>query len=129
MSARVGAMLFRNTVVSCSVFGLGLIVLWALVTWGHIDKVVAAGISFIVANTLHYVLGRSWIFHGTDRAMHTGYILFLINSGVGLLVTLGLYALILKFTSMDFVTARILVSLFAGLLVFVLNAVLNFRQV
>ncbi|MEJ7933883.1 GtrA family protein [Sphingobium sp. AN558] len=126
-SRRVGAMLLRNTLVSCSVFMIGLLVLWMLVTLGS-GKVVAAGIGFIIANTLHYILGRSWIFRGTDRGVGTGYILFLANSTVGLLITTGLYALLLHLTALNYLVARAIVSLFAGLIVFLLNALLNFRQ-
>ena len=129
LTARVGAMLLRNTVVSCGVFGIGLIVLWALVTYAGVPKVVAAGIGFVIANTLHYVLGRAWIFRGTTREMGSGYALFLVNSGVGLLVTTVLYAALLEATHMNYLVARALVSLLAGLVVFVLNAALNFRQV
>ena len=129
LSARVGAMLLRNTVVSCGVFGIGLVVLWALVNYADVPKVVAAGIGFVIANTLHYVLGRAWIFRGTDRGVGSGYALFLINSSVGLLVTTALYALLLDATHMNYLVARALVSLLAGLVVFVLNAALNFRQV
>ena len=129
LSARVGAMLVRNTVVSCFVFGIGLVVLWALVTYAGVPKVIAAGIGFVIANSLHYVLGRAWIFRGSDRGVGSGYALFLINSGVGLLVTTVLYAALLAATHMNYLVARALVSLVAGLVVFVLNASLNFRQV
>ena len=36
---------------------------------------------------------------------------------------------ILEFTSIHYLVARVIVSLFAGLIVFVLNAVFNFRRV
>ncbi|WP_295636326.1 GtrA family protein [Novosphingobium sp.] len=129
LSPRVGAMLVRNTVVSCFVFGIGLVVLWALVQFLGVSKVVAAGIGFVIANTLHYMLGRAWIFRGSDRGVGSGYALFLVNSGVGLLVTTALYAALLAVTHMNYLVARALVSLVAGLVVFVLNAALNFRQV
>ncbi|SFG14617.1 Putative flippase GtrA (transmembrane translocase of bactoprenol-linked glucose) [Novosphingobium sp. CF614] len=129
LSVRVGAMLMRNTVVSCFVFVIGLVTLWMLVSLAGVDEVIAAGIGFVIANTLHYALGRSWIFRGSERGLRTGYVLFLINAGVGLFVTMGLYALMLRFTAMNYLVARIVVSVFAGLVVFVLNAVLNFRQV
>lgn len=129
LSARVGAMLLRNTLVSCAVFGIGLIVLWLLVNYAGVPKVIAAGIGFVIANTLHYVLGRAWIFRGSDRGVGSGYALFLVNSGVGLLVTTVLYALLLDVTHLNYLVARALVSLLAGLVVFVLNAALNFRQV
>ena len=127
-SLRVAAMLFRNTVVSCSVFAIGLAVLWGLVNLG-VDKVGAAGIGFVIANSLHYILGRSWIFRGTDRDVGTGYIFFLANSGVGLLLTMGLYAALLHLTHRNYLVTRAIVSLFAGLVVFLLNALFNFRRV
>lgn len=129
LSWRVAAMLGRNTVVSCSVFLVGLGVLYVLVDAAGFPEVPAAGIGFLVANSLHYMFGRAWIFRGTDRGRVSGYALFLINAGVGLAVTLALYAALLAWTPLDYILARILVSLVAGLVVFVLNAVFNFRRV
>ncbi|KRA83986.1 hypothetical protein ASD76_08270 [Altererythrobacter sp. Root672] len=107
---------------------MGLAVLWGLVEVG-VQEVPAAGIGFITANTLHYLLGRSWIFRGTERGKTSGYAYFLINAGIGLAITMVLYAAILEFTSIHYLVARIIVSLFAGAIVFVLNAVLNFKRV
>lgn len=57
-----------------------------------------------------------------------GLCLFLINATAGLIVTMALYAAFLHYTPMNYIVARVLVSVFAGLTVFVLNAVLNFRR-
>lgn len=129
LSRRVGAMLVRNTVVSTAVFLVGLVLLWLLVSLHGMNEIVASGISFIVANTLHYAFGRTWIFRGTTRGLHIGYAFFLANSGVGLIVTVGLFAAFLHFTSIHYLVARAIVSVFAGLAVFVLNAALNFGRV
>ena len=128
-SFHAGAMLWRNTVVSCAAFVVGLGVLWALVEFARMDEVAAAAIGFVVANSLHYLLGRAWIFRGTERGRASGYALFLINAGVGLALTVGLYAAVLEFTAINYLVARAIVSLVAGLVVFVLNAVFNFRQI
>lgn len=128
ISRKAAVMLGRNTLVSCLVFTLSIGLLWVLVEFLHFDEVVAAAVGFIVANTLHYALGRAWIFEGTDRAVTTGYVLFLFNSGVGLGVTVALYAALLRYTPIDYLVARVLVSLVAGLVIFVLNATLNFRR-
>ena len=122
-------MLWRNTVVSCSVFVLGLGVLWALVEYAGVDEVIAAGVGFLVANSLHYLLGRYWIFAGSDRKLASGYVLFLMNSAVGLGVTMALFWVLITFTPMHYLVIRVVVSIFAGLIVFALNAALNFRQV
>lgn len=126
---RVGAMLVRNTIVSTGVFLLGLVLLWILVQGAGMNAVLATAIGFLVANSLHYTLGRVWIFRGTDRGLRAGYLLFLVNSGIGLAITVGLFAALLHFTMIHYLAARVIVSIFAGLAMFVLNAVLNFRQV
>ncbi len=121
-------MLARNTVVSCFCFAFDLLLLWMLVRVGHLGKLPAAALGFVAANSLHYGLGRAWIFRGTDRALAAGYLYFLVNAVVGLSVTITLYAAFLRFTPINYIVARIVVSVFAGLAVFVLNAVWNFRR-
>lgn len=126
---RVGGMLVRNTVVSTGVFLLGLAVLWMLVQQAGMDEVPAAGIGFMIAQTLHYALGRSWIFRGTDRPVASGYAIFLLNAGLGLTITVVTFAALLRFTSMHYLVARVAVSVLAGLAMFVINAQFNFRRV
>jgi putative flippase GtrA len=121
-------MLARNTVVSCAVFAFDLALLWVLVEKGGMGKVAAAVLAFIVANSLHYGFGRGWIFRGTDRALASGYFYFLVNSGIGLVITISLFAAMIRWTPVNYLVARVLVSVVAGLTVFVLNAVLNFRR-
>lgn len=121
-------MLARNTVVSCLTFVLDLVLLWALVQLARIDKLEAAAIGFVAANTLHYALGRGWIFRGTKRGIAAGYVYFLINASIGLAVTVLLYAAFLRYVLLNYLVSRIIVSVFAGLSVFALNAALNFRR-
>lgn len=126
---RVGGMLLRNTVVSTGVFLVGLGVLWLMVEQANVDPVLATGISFLIANSIHYIFGRTWIFAGSQRKLSTGYALFLMNAMVGLAVTVGLFWVLTEFTPMNYLVARVVVSVFAGLAVFALNATVNFRQV
>ena len=126
---RVGGMLVRNTVVSTGVFLVGLGVMWLLVQEMRVSQVVAAGLSFLVANSLHYIFGRTWIFRGTSRSVTSGYAYFLINATIGLAITVGLFATLMQLTDMHYLIARTIVSVFAGLAIFALNATLNFQQV
>ena len=121
-------MLARNTVVSCLVFAFDLALLWALVELAGVGKLLAAAVGFLVGNTIHYVFGRTWIFHGTERNVASGYAYFLINAGIGLVITIGLFAAFLRWTSINYLVARVVVSVFAGLAMFVLNATLNFKR-
>jgi putative flippase GtrA len=110
------------------VFAFDLALLWGLVEWLGWDKVAAAAIAFIAANSIHYLLGRTWIFRGTERKVASGYFYFLINAAIGLAITIGLFAAVVRWTSINYLVGRTLVSVIAGLAVFLLNAMLNFRR-
>ena len=90
----------------------------------HISAVERAGMS-----TLDKDQRVSYELEQDQRGRATGYALFLINAAIGLAVTVVLYAAILEFTAIHYLVARAIVSLVAGLMVFVLNAVFNFRQI
>lgn len=126
-SRRGAILLYRNTVVSIGVFAFGLGLLWLLVEQFAVPKLPAAGVSFIAANTIHYVFGRTWIYRGTKREVASGYAYFIVNAVVGLIVTLLLFGAFLAL-GLNYILARVVTSIFAGLILFVLNAVLNFRS-
>ena len=128
--SRNTAVLFaRNTLVSCLVFGFGLALLWALVERLDMDKIAAAAVAFLAANSLHFAFGYGWIYRGTERRLAPGYGYFLVNAGIGFVITMALFAALLRWTPINYLVARILVSVVAGLAMFVLNAVLNFKRV
>jgi putative flippase GtrA len=128
ISRRVGGMLARNTVVSCVAFAFDLALLWVLVEFLGMDKVLAAALAFVAATSLHYAFCHSWIFRGTDRAMASGYVYFLTNAVIGLVITVTLFAALIRWTPINYLVGRTLVSVVAGLTVFLLNAVFNFRR-
>ena len=125
-SRRGAVLLARNTVVSTFVFLLGLAVLWLLVEQLGVAKVPAAALSFLCSNSIHYVFGRTWIYRGTERKVAAGYAYFLINAVVGLAITVGVFAAFIEL-GVYYLLARVIASIFAGLALFVLNAVFNFR--
>jgi putative flippase GtrA len=129
LSRNTGVLLVRNTIVSCGVFLFGLGVLWALVEFGGMNKLAAAAVGFLASNSIHYVFGRTWIYRGTERGVASGYGYFLVNAGIGLVITITLFAAFLRWTDLNYLVARAVVSLFAGLTMFLLNAILNFKRV
>lgn len=120
-------MLARNTIVSCGIFAFDIALLWVLVQLG-MGKVAAAALAFVAANSAHYAFGRGWIFRGTERPVASGYFYFLINAGIGFIITITLFAAMVRWTPINYLVARVLVSVVAGLTVFLLNAVFNFRR-
>ena len=127
-SRRAAVLLLRNTIVSCAAFGLALAVMWLLVERFGVDKYIAATLSFILANSTHYVVGRLWIFEGSRRRLGSGYVYFFLNAGLGLAITVALFGLLVDIIGMNYLVARIVASLFAGLAMFVSNALLNFES-
>ena len=125
LSRHAARLLARNTIVSCGIFAFDIALLWVLVQLG-MGKIAAAALAFVVANSIHYAFGRGWIFKGTDRGVAEGYVYFLINAGIGFVITMSLYAVLIHV--MNYLVARVLVSVVSGLTVFLLNAVLNFRR-
>lgn len=129
LSRNAGLQLLRNTVVSTFVFAIDLLLLWLLVEQCGMEKVLAAAVAFILANSLHYLFGRWWIFRGTERKPVSGYVYFLANAGVGLAITLVLFAAFVAVLPAWYLVGRVFVSVVSGLTVFLLNAMLNFRTV
>ena len=127
-SRNAAVLLVRNSVVSVCMFLLGLVGLFLLVEYAHINALVATAVTFMIATTLHYALARTWVYRGTEREVLPGYGYFIINALVGLTVTLSLFALLTWLTGMHYLAARVLVSLVAGLTMFLLNATLNFKR-
>ena len=127
-SRNAAVLLARNTLVSGLVFAFGLALLWALVEFAGMDKLAAAAVGFLASNSLHFALGYTWIYRGTDRNVAAGYGYFLVNAAIGLAITLVLFAAFLRWTSLNYLVARAVVSVFAGLAMFLLNAFLNFKR-
>ena len=127
LTRRSGVLFARNTVVSTGVFLFGLVLLWLMVERLGVAKVPAAALSFLASNSIHYVFGRTWIYRGTERKVASGFAYFLINAMVGLAITVTLFAGFVEL-GMHYLVARVVASIFAGLALFVLNAVLNFKS-
>lgn len=129
LSRNAAELLGRDALVSSVTFALGLGLMWIFVELASIDETVSAAVSFAIANSLHYVAARSWVFRGTTRGLAQGYVYFLANAAVGLVVMVLIFAALTAWTPMHYLLARALASLVAGSIIFVLNAVHNFRKV
>ena len=128
-SRNTGVLFARNTLVSCLVFAFGLGLLWLLVESLAMNKLAAAAIAFLASNSLHFLFGYHWIYRGTERRLAPGYGYFLVNAAIGFVITMVMFAALLRWTALNYLVARVLVSVFAGLVMFLLNAVLNFKRV
>lgn len=121
-------MFVRNAFASTLSFLLDLLLIWIMVGQFGIDRFAAVAVGFVLANAFHYVLARIWVFHGSLRGLVSGYLYFLGNSLFGLVVILAGFALFTEVLGLPYLLSRVMASLCAGTLVFLLNATLNFRQ-
>ncbi len=127
-SRNTAVLLARNTLVSCVVFAFGLALLWVLVEFAGMNKLAAAAVGFLASSSLHFAFGYTWIYRGHERRLAPGYGYFLVNAAIGLVITITLFAAFLRWTSLHYLIARVVVSVFAGLAMFLLNAMLNFKR-
>lgn len=126
---RGGKLFARNAWTSIVAFCIDLVVLWALVHFAGFPRIVAATIGFLIGISSHYLLSRKFVFPDTDRGLGKGYFYFMLNAGVGLVVTIGLFwGLMEAFPQIHYLILRGFSSLAAGILVFFLNAIFNFRE-
>jgi len=128
--SRHGAVLFlRNAIASSLCFAIDMALIWLMVSRAGIDKFIAVVVGFLCANALNYALARAWVFRESDRGLFTGYVYFLGNALVGLAIILVGFWLLTEPLDTHYLLARVIVSVCAGTIVFILNATLNFHEV
>jgi putative flippase GtrA len=125
---RVARMFGRHTVASSIAFALDLALLWSLVELLEVAHLPAGIIAFFVPLTLFYFLSREWVFPGSRRGVVKGYAYFVLNVGIGSVLMLATFWSLMVFAGLHYVVARILASFVAGIVVFLLNGIFNFRQ-
>lgn len=117
----------KNSLAGAVAFAFDMALLWALVERGGWAYLPAAAFAFLVAITIHYALARRFVFQDSTRGIASGYLFFVANAAVGLLVTLVAFAVLVELFELNYLVARLISSLKAGIVVFLLNAVFNFR--
>tara|TARA_B100002049_G_scaffold220225_1_gene188471 strand:+ start:831 stop:1274 length:444 start_codon:yes stop_codon:yes gene_type:complete len=128
ISRRGSQMFVRNAISSAGTFAIDIALLWLLVGKLALDKHLAIAIAFFIANAVHYGLARSWIFPGSERGLLIGYCYFLANACLGLALIMAAFTVLNGELGIYYMTARLIASLGAGIIVFCLNATWNFHQ-
>jgi putative flippase GtrA len=126
-AGRIALMFGKNSVAGTIAFAFDLALLWLLVERGGWAYLPAAAFAFLIAITIHYALARRFVFHESTRGLASGYLFFVANAAIGLLVTLAAFALLVELFELHYLVARLISSVKAGVVVFLLNAVFNFR--
>lgn len=116
--------LLRYGAVGGGTFGFDLALMFLLRACG-VSSALAAGLAFLVAVSLNYLISRHVVFHGTERPLGHGYALFIGMALAGALLTaVGVQALLPL--GLPLLAVRLLVSLPIGLLNYTFNLYVNF---
>jgi putative flippase GtrA len=91
-----------------------------------LNYILAAGIAYLVAITLHYHTTRHHIFRGTIRTTYTGFAYFLAVGVLGLAVALITMTILIKISGATYLFARLIATIAIIPVTYVSNKYLTF---
>lgn len=114
-------------IVGFSTFLLDLALLYSLTSLLSFNYLWSAGVSYLIAVSINYILSRKLVFSQTERPLDTGYYFFVLIALVGALAVMGFMALLVSTLGFNYVVARILVAGLIGMGNYLINLFLNFK--
>ena len=101
--------LVRNGVVGLIALGVDLLVLYFLVHFGGVQKVVASVIASIVAGIVSYLLSTHWVFDQRKfKNVGVEFLLFTLIGALGLGINALIYWVFYHFVGVHYIVAKII---------------------
>lgn len=119
---------FKYALIGGTTFVLDLILLFVFTDVFGIEAVLSAGIAFMLAISLNYLLSRYYVFRGTTRGFIAGFFGFVGIALGGLCIVSGLMFLFVNILSWNYLVSRVCVAAFTGIWNYLLNLYVNFRM-
>ncbi len=117
----------RYAVVGASTLTFDLVLLYAVTEFAGVPYYIATPLAFALAASVNYLISRKHVFHGTERAIHHGYLYFILLAILGAtLTTLGV-AFMVHYLGLYYMLARVLVAGVVGMGNYLLNLHFNFK--
>ena len=117
----------KYSTVGVGTFLFDLVLLYVLTDVFDVHYLYSAGIAFLIAVSLNFILSRRYVFKGSARSGSVSYLNFLLIALVGLgFVVGGMYVLVSVF-SVSYVIARIFVAGLTGIWNYLMNLYVNFN--
>lgn len=127
MNAPAVRRFLKYSVVGVATLSFDLLLLAALTQLLSIPYTISTPLAFLVAVSINYAISRTFVFRGTERTVHRGYIYFLCIAGAGaFVVTAGVYLLV-TYAHLYYLVARIAIAGFVGIANYLTNLHWNFR--
>jgi putative flippase GtrA len=120
---------FKYALVGGSTFALDLLLLFLFTHVFGWHYLFATGIAFLTAVSINYLLSRRFVFKGTLRSVHAGYVGFLSIAALGLLWVTGLMFVCVEYLGWGYLPARVAVAAVVGIWNYLLNLYVNFKVV
>ena len=113
--------------VSGMTFALDLLLLYVLIDVFLWNYILATGVAFAASVSLSYFPDRRWVFAGTLRSVHAGYVVFMEIACVGIVIAMaGMSVLVGRF-HLHYLDARIIIAGMVGLWNYLMNLYVNFK--
>ena len=117
----------RYATVGGGTFALDLGMLYVATSVLGIPFYISTPCSFLVAVSINYAISRKFVFAGTTRTWHHGYMYFITMALGGAFVTTSLVTFLVDFFGLYYLTARVLVAGIVGMGNYLFNLFVNFR--
>ncbi|MEK7136566.1 MAG: GtrA family protein [Patescibacteria group bacterium] len=117
----------KYTIGGLSTFFFDIALLFWLTDIVGINYVLAAALAFLLAVALNYAFSRNYVFHGTLRSVHAGYLGFNLIAGSGFLAVVILLPIFVEVWGWNYLLARTVIAGVVGLWNYFLNLYVNFR--
>ena len=88
----------------------------------------SAGVAFVIAHSVNYLINRIWGFKGTRTHIMRGYLFFIFFGVLGLFLTIPLLKFFVEYLNIFYFVARVFVTIIVGIVDFTLNYFITFQM-
>ncbi|MES2668109.1 MAG: GtrA family protein [Patescibacteria group bacterium] len=117
----------KYALVGGSTFAFDLLLIWIMTEFFAVPYWLSTALGFLIAVSLNYLLSRRFVFKGTSRRMHHGYLYFILFAIGGAFLISGAVAFMVTYLSLHYLTARALVACVVGMGNYLFNLHVNFK--
>lgn len=116
---------YSSVGVSTFVFDLLLLSLFVeQFKWWYL---IATVVAFLLAVSLNYFISRKYVFKGTSRSVHAGYIRFISMAVIGIILVAWGMKICVGILGWNYLISRILIAAIVGMWNYLFNLFINFK--
>lgn len=129
MNRKAVVRFLRYAVIGVSTLTFDLFLIALMTETMGVPYYIATPLGFLIAVSLNYALSRRFVFLGTERTIHHGYLYFIIIAVAGAAAITGAVYLLVTYVGLYYLLARVVVAGFVGMANYLTNLHFNFKVV